>query len=135
MDGGFPFPVLMREPKGKRMSGTTLAVRINPENANHHLHSNHGTWWCHLTLHREDGSKERQRQSLHTSDVTEARDRRDRLLAAYAKYSGSLELTIEVAEHGGFIISRQMAPDHPLLKGGWRIFSARARTVSAEDVP
>ncbi len=65
------------------MSSTKLSVRVNPANPNHHLQNNHGTWWCHFTVHRDDGTKERQRAPLNTRDVAEARQRRDELLAGY----------------------------------------------------
>ncbi len=57
-----------------------LAVRVNEENPNHHLWNNRGTWWCHFTLHKPDYTAERVRVSLQTSDVEEARCRRDELL-------------------------------------------------------
>ena len=41
------------------MSSTKLSVRNNPANPNHHLWNNHGKWWCHLTLHHDDGTKGR----------------------------------------------------------------------------
>ncbi len=51
-----------------------------PENPDHHLWNNRGTWWCHFTLHRPDYTAERVRVSLRTREVTEARLRRDELL-------------------------------------------------------
>jgi hypothetical protein len=55
----------------------STAVRINPENANHHLWNNHGTWFLHYTVHPTPFTKERIRRSLGTRDLTTARERRD----------------------------------------------------------
>ena len=59
----------------------TLAVRVSVTNPNHHLWNNHGTWWCHFTVHRPDFTKERIRLSLETRDLLEARRVRDRILS------------------------------------------------------
>ncbi len=57
---------------------TTLAsIRTAPDNANHHLWNNHGTWFLHYTIHPTPFTKERIRRSLSTKDVHEARQRRD----------------------------------------------------------
>ncbi len=56
---------------------TTLTVRVNPENPNHHLWNNNGVWWLHYTLHRPDYTKQRVRCSLKTNDLVVARQRRD----------------------------------------------------------
>ncbi len=85
------------------MSSTKLSVRNNPANPNHHLWNNHGTWWCHLTLDRGE-TKERQRLSLHTGGIVEARERRDRLFATYHQYDGTPELECHVMEHGGILV-------------------------------
>lgn len=53
-----------------------------PANQNHHLWNNNGTYWCHFTVHPADYTKRRVRVSLHTSDLVEARRRRDALLAS-----------------------------------------------------
>jgi hypothetical protein len=50
-------------------------------NANHHLWNNHGTWWCHLTVHLPDFTKERLRLSLDTRNQRQARQLRDGLVA------------------------------------------------------
>lgn len=60
---------------------STLAIRVDAENQNHHLWNNHGTWWCHYTVHPTPHTKRRVRLSLRTRDVVEARDRRDQLFA------------------------------------------------------
>lgn len=58
-----------------------LSLRTAPGNDNHHLWNNHGTWWCHLTLHADNGTKQRVRRSLRTADPATARRRRDALFA------------------------------------------------------
>ena len=63
------------------MARARLSVRILPENPDHHLWNNNGTWWCHFTLHLPDYTKRRVRRSLWTHDRGTARRRRDRLLA------------------------------------------------------
>jgi len=78
----------MRLTKGiTHMSKTKLSVRINRKNENHHLWNNNGKWWCHLTAHKSDYTAERQRIPLHTRDVIEARQLRDKL---FAKLSGKV---------------------------------------------
>ncbi len=58
-----------------------LALRTNLRNANHHLWNNNGTWWCHATVHLADFTKRRLRTSLRTSEIEQARLRRDTLFA------------------------------------------------------
>lgn len=58
---------------------TKLALRVNDGNLNHHLWNNRGVWWCHLTVHKGDGTAERLRFSLKTRDVESARKRRDNI--------------------------------------------------------
>jgi len=58
-------------------------ARAQAGNANHHLWNNHGTWWCHLTLHLPDYTKRRLRLSLETRDQAAARSLRDALLALF----------------------------------------------------
>jgi hypothetical protein len=62
------------------MNEGKLAVRVNPENFNHHLWQNNGTWWCHFTVHLANFTKQRVRRSLKTCDLVQARERRDALL-------------------------------------------------------
>lgn len=66
------------------MTTTTLAIRVNRHNPDHHLFNNNGTWWCHYTLHRSDFTKQRRRVSLRTHDRGIARVRRDALLREVA---------------------------------------------------
>jgi hypothetical protein len=82
------------------MSGKKLSVRTNEANPNHHLWNNHGTWWCHFTLHENGLTKHRQRLSLRTADLGQARQRRDELLARYEDAPAELEtaqFALEVA--------------------------------------
>ena len=67
------------------MSQATPSVRLasksRPANPNHHLFNNNGIWWCQITVHRGPFSK-RLRFSLRTSNVDQARERRDRIFAS-----------------------------------------------------
>jgi hypothetical protein len=56
-----------------------LSIRTNPENPNHHLWNNHGTWFVHYVVHPTPWTKERVRRSLGTRSLEEARRRRDQL--------------------------------------------------------
>lgn len=62
------------------MSSASLSVRIDADNPDHHLWNNHGTWWCHYTLHVPDFTKRRVRASLGTRHIDQARLRRDQVL-------------------------------------------------------
>jgi hypothetical protein len=62
------------------------SIRIHPENANHHLWNNHGTWFLHYTIHPTPVTKERIRRSLGTKDLAVARRRRD---ACFARLLGA----------------------------------------------
>ena len=59
----------------------TLSIRIDPENPNHHLWRNHGTWWLHYTVLVDGVRQRRVRRSLHTRDLQVARRRRDRFFS------------------------------------------------------
>ena len=63
------------------LSITNLSIRTPADNQNHHLWNNHGTFWLHCTLHLSDHTKTRLRESLGTSDLATARERRDAALA------------------------------------------------------
>ncbi len=52
-------------------------IRVHPENPNHHLWNNHGTWFLHYTVHPTPFTKDRIRRSLGTKDLVVARERRD----------------------------------------------------------
>ena len=62
------------------MNNPPVSLRVDPENPNHHLWNNHGTWWLHYTLHLPDFTKRRVRKSLGTRCVKTARAKRDELL-------------------------------------------------------
>ena len=66
------------------MTTPTPSLRVNPDNPNHHLWNNHGTWWLHYTLHLPDYTARRIRRSLRTNTLAEARTRRDQHLTALA---------------------------------------------------
>ena len=66
-------------------------IRVRPENPNHHLWNNHGTWFLHYTVHPTPFTKERIRRSLGTKDLSVALERRDAFfnqLATEAAKSG-----------------------------------------------
>lgn len=67
----------------KKRTGSTLE---GGSNANHHLWDNHGTLWCHFTLHLPDCTKERVRLALGTRDFAEARTLRDGLLHLFGPF-------------------------------------------------
>ena len=69
----------------------TLAVRVDNENPLHHLWNNHGTWWCHFTLHGSDGTAERKRFSLKTRNARRACRRRDAIFAALHAQAETLQ--------------------------------------------
>ena len=61
---------------------TTLpGIRVHPDNENHHLWNNHGTWFLHYTVHPTPFTKERVRRSLGTPRLDVARERRDAFFA------------------------------------------------------
>ena len=55
---------------------------------NHHLWRNGRLWWVAFTVHLPGWRKDRVRLSLGTSDVAEARRRRDALLQRYPEQRG-----------------------------------------------
>jgi hypothetical protein len=59
-------------------------IRITPENPNHHLWNNHGTWFLHYTVYPTPFTKERIRRSLGTKNLQTARERRDSFFALLA---------------------------------------------------
>ena len=63
----------------------TPSIRVLAHNPEHHLWNNHGTWWCHYTVHLADYTKRRVRLSLGTPSVEQARKLRDRLLPPKTK--------------------------------------------------
>ena len=63
------------------------SIRIPGSNPDHHLWNNHGTWWCHFTVHLPDFRKQRVRRSTGTASLTEARQIRDFLLTVLAAHA------------------------------------------------
>lgn len=57
------------------------------QHPDHHLWRNGRTWWIAFTFHFGERAY-RVRRSLSTTDVAEARARRDELLARYARQPG-----------------------------------------------
>ena len=66
----------------------TASIRVLPDNPDHHLWNNHGTWWCHYTVHLPDYTKRRVRLSLGTPSVEQARKLRDQILRRALKGGG-----------------------------------------------
>ena len=63
----------------------TASIRVLQDNPDHHLWNNHGTFWCHYTLHFPDYTKRRVRQSLGTPCLKTARKLRDQILRRAAE--------------------------------------------------
>jgi hypothetical protein len=59
-----------------------FSLRVNPDNLNHHLWNNNGTWFIHYVVHPTPFTKERVRKSLGTKNLADARAKRDAILAA-----------------------------------------------------
>ena len=61
-----------------------LAVRIKSNRPDHHIYPNNGRiYWVHYSLHKAGNTKGRVRESLRTSDIVEARKRRDMLFRGF----------------------------------------------------
>ena len=67
-----------------------------PFDPDHHLWRNGRLWWVAFTVHLPGWRKERIRLSLGTTDVVEARRRRDRVLREYPLVHGC-ELSLRLA--------------------------------------
>lgn len=87
-----------------------------PNNPDHNLWNNNGTYWCHYTVHNDDYTKQRVRVSLGTKDVAIARALRDFLMDATPKIAGNIprtrgqampDIAPDVCE------SRAVAPNRP----------------------
>ena len=63
------------------MTADRLSLRISPDNPDHHLWNNNGTWFLHYTVHRPDFTAARVRRSLNTKCIAQAREHRDRFFA------------------------------------------------------
>jgi hypothetical protein len=70
-----------------------LSLRVNARQLNHHLWNNHGTWFVTYTLLNGPFKSLRRRESLGTSDVAVARERRDALFAHLAAHAGAPDAT------------------------------------------
>ena len=71
-----------------------LSLRTNPENPNHHLWNNNGTWFIHYVVHPTPITKERVRKSLGTKSLAEARAKRDAILTCQAGVANLQELQL-----------------------------------------
>ena len=71
----------MIQPNPEVPAPELLSIR-NEDKENHHLWNNHGTWWLHYTLHFPDYTRRRIRRSLGTTELDEARRRRDAILGS-----------------------------------------------------
>jgi hypothetical protein len=60
------------------------ATSLHDVNPDHHLWRNGRFWWVAFTLIHDGWRQERVRRSLKTTDVVEARRRRDAIFARYA---------------------------------------------------
>ncbi len=89
------------------MVHSSLSVRLNPANPDHHLWNNNGTWWVHYTIHPTAFTKERVRLSLATRDVEEARRRRDALLRNQHRFSLRIEGVVDAALWLGWLFPRK----------------------------
>jgi hypothetical protein len=63
------------------ISNMHASIRLPGSNPDHHLWNNHGTWWCHFTVHRSDCTKTRVRRSTGARRLEEARQIRDFIFA------------------------------------------------------
>ena len=66
------------------IASPVISRRQKAAGPDHHLWDNHGTWWLHCTIHLPDGTSERVRVNLRTTDLASARLRRDKILCRYA---------------------------------------------------
>ena len=73
-----------------------LSVRCHPGNENHHIWDNNGTFWCHLTVHLPDFTKQRLRLSLGTDDIQQPSERsREELVHAVKVFGLSRNRVLE----------------------------------------
>ncbi|MDD2706546.1 MAG: hypothetical protein PHV34_00940 [Verrucomicrobiae bacterium] len=75
------------------MQNSTLAIRTQADNRDHHLWNNNGTWFVHYTVHPDPLTKQRIRHSLSTKSLAEARERRDSLFRRLLTLSGAAPQT------------------------------------------
>lgn len=67
--------------------------RPSPVNPDHHLWRNGRYWWVAFTLIHDGWRQERVRRSLGTTDILEARRRRD---AIFQEYGGRAGVTLSL---------------------------------------
>jgi len=79
------------------ITAPTLSRRQKTAGANHHLWDNHGTWWFHGTFHLPNGTAERVRVNLKTDDLSNARLRRDSILAGRCFQSRQTRTVVSAA--------------------------------------
>jgi len=79
---------------------TPSLERVSKLDPDHHLWRNGRLWWVAFTVHLPGWRKERVRRSLGTTDVREARRRRDALLTRYPSARGC-ELSLRIAARSG----------------------------------
>ena len=63
-------------------------TRSESAHPDHHLWRNGRLWWVAFTVHWPNWTTERVRRSLGTTDVVEARSRRDQLIEEYPRRHG-----------------------------------------------
>ena len=63
-------------------------IRIDSDNADHHIWNNNGTLWLNYVVYPTRATAERRRVSLRTKLLEEARSRRDTLFAWFASRPG-----------------------------------------------
>jgi hypothetical protein len=83
-----PAPVVSRPQflaPARPVSIKLAASRAFDSNPNHHLWKNGRLWWIAFTLIHDGYRQERVRQSLGTDNLSEARRRRDSILALFNK--------------------------------------------------
>ena len=69
------------------------ALRFSEVNPNHHLWSNHGTWFIHYMAYPTRDTKLRVRRSLGTKSLVTARSLRDEFFDHQARLSGEQVIT------------------------------------------
>ncbi len=79
-----------------------ISVRVDPDQPNHHIWNNNGTWFMHYVVLLSPSRRKRIRFSLGTRDVEEARSIRDQFLSDFYKD----ESITEVMDYKGRIAIR-----------------------------
>lgn len=99
--------------RAHRRRAARVPVAITPADANpdHHLWRNGRLWWIAFTIHRGH-LQERVRHSLATTDLAEARRRRDEVLERYAQAADCrLSLRVEGPRRKRRPAAKEMAHD------------------------